>query len=209
MVASFVGMLAAQYKGKLDDRADEYITFALEGALRMQQLIQDLLEYSRVSTRGQPFAPVEGEKVFHHVLHNLKLRIEETGAHVTHDPLPTMLGDATQLMQVFQNLIDNALKFQKKDQAPIVHVSAAPNGNDWVFTVRDNGIGIPPEHQDRIFTIFKRLHTRRHYPGNGIGLAITKRIVERHGGNITVDSKPGEGSTFHFTLPIKAQTTHE
>jgi PAS domain S-box-containing protein len=209
MVASFVGLLAEQYKGKLDTRANQYINFAQEGALRMQRLILDLLEYSRVTTRGRPLVPIEGEKIFDHALLNLKLRIEETGAQVTHDPLPAVLGDETQLMQVFQNLIDNALKFQQKDQTPNVHVSAAPNGDDWVFTVRDNGIGIAPEHQDRIFTIFKRLHTRRHYPGNGIGLAITKRIVERHGGNICVDSKPGEGSTFYFTLPGKAQTAHE
>ena len=211
MVASFVGLLANRYRGQLDSDADEFIGFAVDGAQRMQRLISDLLEYSRVSTRGQQLQPADATVALDGALWNLALAIDETGASVTHDPLPTVLADPTQLMQLFQNLIGNALKFHG-NESPVVHVSAretfevsqAPKvwgARVWEFSVRDNGIGIAPEYQARIFGIFQRLHTRDEYPGTGIGLAVCQKIVERHGGRIWVESQAGRGSTFHFTLP--------
>jgi light-regulated signal transduction histidine kinase (bacteriophytochrome) len=173
----------------------------------MQQLINDLLAYSRVGTRGREFAPTDGDEVLNQSLENLQVSIRENRATVTHDPLPTVMADATQLMQLFQNLIGNAVKFHGA-QPPRVHVAAArrPAGRpgdpaEWVFSVRDNGIGIAREYRERIFVIFQRLHASREYPGTGIGLALAKRIVERHGGRIWVESEPGEGSTFYFTIP--------
>jgi PAS domain S-box-containing protein len=208
MVASYVQLLARRYKGKLDTDADEFIHYAVEGANRMQQLINDLLAYSRVSTRGRAFAPTECERLLSDVLSNLRVVIAETQATITHDPLPTVVADSTQLAQVFQNLIGNAIKFRRPGESPRIHVSAQQENGHWLFSVRDNGIGIDSQYFDRIFVIFQRLHTREEHPGTGIGLSICKRIVERHGGRIWVESQPGQGSVFYFTIPERKGTAH-
>jgi PAS domain S-box-containing protein len=199
MVASYTELLGKRYRGKLDADADEFIGYAVDGATRMQQLITDLLTYSRVGTRGSPFAPTDCEVVLTRVLGDLRLEVEQNRAVVTHDPLPTVAGDGTQLGQLFQNLVSNALKFHGPEP-PRVHVSAERNGAEVKFAVRDNGIGIAPDHAERIFVIFQRLHTTAQYPGTGIGLALCKKIVERHGGRIWVESQPDQGATFYFTL---------
>ncbi len=198
-VAGCVQVLQQRYQSQLDGRAEQFITHAVDGVTRMQTLINDLLAYSRVGTRGQPFAPVEMTAVLNDALANLKVLIAESGAVVTHDVLPTVSGDATQLTQVFQNLIGNAIKF-RGERPPHIHIAVQREGSDWRFAVRDNGIGIEPQYAERIFIIFQRLHTRTEYPGTGIGLAICKKIVERHGGRIWVESEPGQGSTFYFTI---------
>jgi PAS domain S-box-containing protein len=201
MVSSFTQLLAKRYQGKLDAQADEYIAFAVDGAARMQVLINDLLLYSRVETQGQPFAPTDSGEVLAAALTNLKIALEESEAVVTHDPLPIVMSDETQLGQVFQNLIANAIKF-RNEIPPEVHISARKTEDYWLFSVRDNGIGIAPEFFERIFIIFQRLYTKEEYPGTGIGLAVCKRIVERHRGRIWVESQPGEGATLYFTLPV-------
>jgi signal transduction histidine kinase/DNA-binding response OmpR family regulator len=208
MVTSYVQLLARRYQGKLDADADEFIAYAVDGATRMQALINDLLAYSRVGTRGKPFEPTDCEAVLDQALANLQVAIEDNGAVVTHDPLPTVMADGTQLVQLFQNLIGNAIKF-RGDESPRVHISAHRQSaienrksDEWVFSVRDNGIGIDPEYHERIFIIFQRLHTREEYPGTGIGLSVCRKIVERHGGRIWVESQPGKGSTFYFTIPM-------
>ncbi|MBE0517378.1 MAG: GHKL domain-containing protein [Methanophagales archaeon] len=202
MVASYTQLLARRYKGKLDADADEFIGYAVDGANHMQMLINDLLTYSRVSTRGKPFEPAECETILDQTLLDLRMAIEEGDAVITHDPLPIVMADALQLTQLFQNLIGNAIKFHG-EEPPSVHVSVEQKGNEWVFSVRDNGIGIDPKYADRIFKIFQRLHNRREYPGTGIGLAICKKIVERHGGHIWVESQPGKGAAFYFTIPVR------
>lgn len=209
MVASYTQLLARRYKGRLDADADEFIAFAVDGAQRMQTLINDLLKYSRVGTRGKPFALVSGERLLTAALANLKVAIEEAGATITHDPLPELWGDETQLIQLLQNLIGNAIKFRRPDLPPRIHVGARRSDEGWEICVRDNGIGIAPEHFDRIFTIFQRLHPKEKYPGSGIGLAIAKKIVDRHGGQIRVESAPGAGATFCFTLPDRSREGHE
>jgi light-regulated signal transduction histidine kinase (bacteriophytochrome) len=200
MVASFTQLLAKRYQGKLDQDADEFIGFAVDGATRMQQLIQDLLAYSRVGTRGKPLAPMDCNVILDLARINLFKAMEESRAEVTSGPLPTVQGDEVQLIQLFQNLIANALKFRGK-APPVIRISAQGDNGDWRFAVRDNGIGIAPAHQDRIFKIFQRLHRRSEYPGTGIGLAICKKIVERHGGRLWVESDEGRGATFFFTIP--------
>jgi light-regulated signal transduction histidine kinase (bacteriophytochrome) len=200
MVSSYVQLLARRYTGKLDQDADEFINFAAEGATRMQRMINDLLAYSRVGIRGKTFEPVNLETVLAQALENLQLAIKEKNAAVTHDPLPLVFGDSGQLSQVFQNLIDNAIKFCMERQ-PKVHISVRLDGGDYVFSVQDNGIGIAPEYLNKLFLLFQRLHTRKEYPGTGLGLAICKRIVERHRGRIWVESRPNEGSTFYFSIP--------
>ncbi len=200
MVTSYVQLLARRYKGKLDSDADEFICFAQDGATRMWNLINALLTYSRAGMPGNPLEPTDCETVLRQTLDNLKVAIEENGALVTHDALPTVTADTPQLIQLFQNLIENAIKFHGAEP-PRVHVSASRNGNGWIFSVRDNGIGIAPEYTKRIFTIFQRLHTREKYAGTGIGLALCQKIVERHGGRIWVESRVEEGATFYFTLP--------
>jgi light-regulated signal transduction histidine kinase (bacteriophytochrome) len=200
MVSSYTQLLAKRYKGKLDADADEFIAYAVDGAMRMQKLINDLLAYSRVGTRGKPFEHTDIADVLGQALANLRMALEEHAALVTHDDLPVVAGDASQLVQLFQNLISNAVKF-RGEAPPRVHVSARDAGREWEFTVRDNGIGFDPQFAERIFVIFQRLHTKAEYPGTGIGLAICKKIVERHGGRIWVESRPGEGATFYFTLP--------
>jgi len=230
MVTSYLQLLERRYKNKLDANADQFITYAVDGAHRMQTLINDLLNYSRVSSRGQPFMPVDGNVVLGVAIANLQLAIAESKAVVTYDPLPEVMADATQLTQVFQNLIGNAIKFCHNQQ-PQIHIgvvkidekaegdkgvnsslsplslSSPPSfplpiqPNEYLLWVRDNGIGIESQYTERIFIIFQRLHGRDKYPGTGIGLAICKKIIERHGGQIWVESKPGQGSTFYFTIP--------
>lgn len=199
IVASYTQLLSRRYQGRLDTDADEFIAYIVDGAVRMKQLINDLLAYSRVSTQGKAFAPVDCEEIFRQTLINLGMSVEESGAVVTHDPLPTVPGDASQLGQLFQNLIGNAIKF-RGDPPPRIHLSAKEKQNEWLFSVQDNGIGIEPEYNDRIFIIFQRLHGKDEYPGTGIGLAVCRKIVERHGGTIWVESALGKGSTFYFTV---------
>jgi PAS domain S-box-containing protein len=200
MITSYMQIIEEDYKGKLDADADQYIAFTVEGAKRMQTLIDDLLAYSRVGTRGEPFIPTSMNSVLSKAIANLEVAIEESHAVVTHDQLPTVLGDESQLIQLFQNLLGNAIKF-RGDDAPAIHVGVEETKDGWVFSVRDNGIGIDMKYIERIFTIFQRLHARDEYPGTGIGLAVVKKIVERHGGRIWVKSAPESGSTFYFTLP--------
>ncbi|BCL33671.1 GAF domain-containing protein [Nostoc sp. MS1] len=251
MVTSYLQLLERRYKSQLDSNAEQFITYAVDGARRMQTLINDLLNYSRVTTRGQPFVSVDCGVILQRAIANLKIAIEESGAVITHDPLPTVMADPTQLTQVLQNLIANAIKF-RRDAAPKIHIGlveksivnsqqstvnsqqskqnptspspptpSSPHSplptphsplptphsplptpqKTWLFSVRDNGIGIEPQYVERIFVIFQRLHSRSKYPGTGIGLAICKKIIERHGGHIWVESEPGQGSTFYFTIP--------
>ena len=202
MITSYMQLLRQRYGPKLDSDANEFIGFALDGGTRMQQLIADLLAYSRVGTRGRPFEPVDLAEVFLRTRQNLEVAIQETSATVTADALPVVPGDPVQLVQVLQNLIANAIKF-RGEAPPRVHLRAVREGDEWHVTVRDNGIGISPQDFDRIFVVFQRLHHRDKYPGTGIGLSICKKIVERHGGRIWVESSPGHGSTFHFTLPAQ------
>jgi PAS domain S-box-containing protein len=205
MVKGYLTLLAQRYRGQLDDKANQFIHFAVDGAERMETLIQDLLKYARVDTQGKALSPTDAEAILTRVLHSLHFKIVEVGAEVTHDPLPTMLADETQLTQVFQNLIGNALKFSERRSNPTsqpqIHISAEAQEETWLFSVADNGIGIAPKHHKRIFGVFQRLHTREEYEGTGIGLAICKKIVERHGGQIWVESELGKGATFYFTIP--------
>ena len=200
MVASYVRLIGERYRGKLDQKADIYIDFAEEGAKRMQELIDDLLAFSRVA-RSANFQPVDFNEIFAAATENLSRKIEATGAEVTSEVLPVVTGDKNQLMELLQNLIDNAIKYRKPDTPPLVRVSSRKTEGHWEFSIRDNGIGIEPQYFGRIFLIFQRLHTREAYLGTGIGLASCKKIIERHHGRIWVDSEPGEGSSFHFTLP--------
>jgi PAS domain S-box-containing protein len=200
MVASYTQLLSRRYKGKLDTDADQFIAYAVDGANRMQRLIQDLLAFSRVGTKGQDLLDISSEDALQQALLNLRSAIEESGAQVTHDPLPAVLADETQLIQLFQNLVANAIKYQPAG-VPRVHVSVARNGaKKWMFSVTDNGLGIDPQYFEKIFGMFQRLHKREEFAGTGIGLAICKKIVERHGGSISVESEPGHGSTFRFAL---------
>jgi PAS domain S-box-containing protein len=200
MVASYTQLLARRYQGKLDADADEFIAYAVDGVNRMQRLIQDLLTYSRVGTRGHEFKPLDSGRALDKALANLKTLVDESEATVIQGKLPPVMADETQLIQLFQNLVGNALKFRGKTP-PRVLVEAEREGNEWRFTVEDNGIGIEPQYYERIFVIFQRLHGKEEYPGTGIGLAICKKIVERHGGRIGLESQPGQGTTFWFTLP--------
>ena len=200
MVASYTQLLSRRYKGKLDSDADEFIAFAVDGASRMQRLIQDLLAYSRVGTKGRDLLDISSEEALQQALINLRGAIEEKGALVTHDPLPAVVADDMQLIQLFQNLVGNAIKYQNSG-IPKVHISASRNGSKkWTFSVKDNGLGIDPQYFEKIFGMFQRLHKREEFAGTGIGLAICKKIVERHGGSISVESQPGQGSTFRFAL---------
>ena len=207
-VRSFAQLLQRRCAAQLTGEALEYLQFITDGVGRMQTLINDLLAYSRVSSQGGAFAPADCNNILRMVLENLHVMIQTRHADVTVDPLPVVTGDATQLGQVFQNLIVNAIKFQG-DRPPRVHVSATERPPEWVFSVNDNGIGIAPEYFDRIFIIFQRLHTIEEYGGTGIGLAICKKIVERHGGRIWIESKVGQGSTFYFSIPKREKGQHE
>jgi PAS domain S-box-containing protein len=200
MVASYTQLLARRYKGKLDSNADEFIGFAVDGAVRMQLLVQDLLSYSRVTTKGQSFQLIDAKAACENALENLRTSIKDSNAIVNVGPLPPVLADARQFMQLFQNLIGNAVKYCD-ERTPEIHVAAKPDGDQWLFSVQDNGIGIAPQYSERIFQMFQRLHTTKKYSGTGIGLAICRKIVERHGGKIWVEAQPGKGSTFVFTIP--------
>jgi PAS domain S-box-containing protein len=200
MVASYTQLLAKRYKGRLDSDADEFIAYAVDGSTRMQGLIQDLLSYSRAGTDAKPLHRVSSESVLKEALESLRATIEESGAIVTHDALPTIVTDGTQLTQVFQNLVGNAIRYQGA-QVPLVHVSAMKKGGEWIFAVRDNGLGIDPQYFDRIFVLFQRLHGQTEFKGTGIGLAICKKMLEGLGGRIWVESQPQKGSTFFFALP--------
>ncbi len=201
MVASYTQLLAKRYTGRLDSDADEFIAYAVDGSNRMQGLIHDLLAYSRAGAAGKTLYEISSEKALEEALANLRATIGESGAVVTHDALPAITTDDTQLAQVFQNLVGNAIKYRSAE-APHVHVSATKNGGkEWIFSVRDNGLGIDPQYFERIFILFQRLHGRKEFKGTGIGLAICKKILERLGGRIWVESQPEKGSTFFFTLP--------
>ena len=199
MVSSFTQLLRRRYEGQLDATADEFIGYAVDGANRMQALINALLEYSRVGTRGRPLVAVDSGAVVEAALANLRNAITESGGEFEAGELPTVLGDEVQLLQLFQNLISNALKF-RGEEPPRVSIQARRRGLEWLFIVRDNGIGVGAEYRERIFVIFQRLHGREEYPGTGIGLALCKKIGERHGGRIWVESEPGQGSAFFCTL---------
>jgi two-component system, chemotaxis family, sensor kinase Cph1 len=201
-VANYVQLLEMRYGSQLDEDAKDFIGFAVEGVSLMQTLIDDVLAYSKVDLQGIEYELVEVDTALNQALANLRGRIAESGAIVTHDPLPTVMADRTQLMQLFQNLIGNAIKFKQPEQSPIIHINAERQEDAWVFSVRDNGIGIDPQFADRIFVIFQRLHTRDEYPGTGMGLAICKKIVECHRGNVWVESTLGQGATFYFTIPV-------
>jgi light-regulated signal transduction histidine kinase (bacteriophytochrome) len=200
MVASYTQLLARRYRGRLDQDADEFIEFAVDGARRMQDLINDLLAYSRVGTRALQPESVDTGRLVDQVVADLAAAIDDSGGRVVHVQLPVVHGDPTQLRQLFQNLIANAIKFHGQ-RAPEVTITAVANGATWTFAVRDNGIGIDQQYLERIFVLFQRLHTRDDYPGTGIGLAICRKIVERHHGRIWLESTPGQGTTFFFTLP--------
>lgn len=208
-ISSFTQLLAKRYRERLDDKAREFIDFAVDGCKRMQAQINDLLAFSRVGTQGKPLLTVDSDAALDRVLRSMKVGIEEAKAMITRDPLPSVLADETQLCQLFQNLIANAIKF-RGSESPRIHVSAQKDPGGWTFSVRDNGIGIASEHSERIFVIFQRLHTKAEYPGTGIGLAICKKIAERHGGRIWFEPSPGGGTTFCFTIhaaqPSIAQT---
>ena len=200
MVASYTQLLAERYRGKLDSSADRYINYAVEGATRMQALLEDLLSFSRIGRNGVKPAPTDVSSAIDEVLKNLELPLKEHSVTITCNPMPTVLADRFQVVQLFQNLIGNAIKFRAK-RNPCVTISAEKKDHEWLFSVFDNGIGIAADHRDLIFKIFQRLHTRVEYPGNGVGLAICKKIVEHNGGRIWVESELGQGSNFRFTFP--------
>lgn len=198
-ITNFTELLAKRYKGALDEKADSYIRFIVDNAQQMQLLISDLLTYSRVGTKPKPFAPTSVATILQRVLQRLHKSISDSGATITSDVMPTIDADEVQLTELFQNVIGNAIKF--RGQNPLrIHISAKASGDAWQFAIQDNGIGMDPRHSERIFILFQRLHTHEEYEGTGIGLALCKKIVERHGGRIWVESSPGEGSTFYFTL---------
>jgi light-regulated signal transduction histidine kinase (bacteriophytochrome) len=208
MISSYTQLIVKRYGGKLDDDAKEFMDFIVDGAARMKRLIEDLLAYSRVGTRGHEFEATSCEDSLRKALINLRGSIEGSGAIVTYGPLPVLEADGSQLVQLFQNLIGNAIKF-KADDIPRIHVSAEDAGEAWEIRVKDNGIGIDPQYFERIFVLFQRLHGKAEYPGTGIGLAICKKIVDRHGGDIRVESEPGRGSTFCCTLPKKIKADQD
>ena len=206
MVASYTQLLAKRYKGQLDADADEFIAYAVDGSNRMQGLIRDLLAYSRAGTNGKILHEISTENALLDALANLRATIKESAAVVTYDPLPSITTDGSQLAQVFQNLVGNAIKYRNVE-IPRVHITATQNGGkEWIFSVRDNGLGIDPQYSERIFILFQRLHGQKEFDGSGIGLAICKKIVERLGGRIWVESEPKKGSTFYFALPEKDES---
>ena len=201
MVSGFMHLLGQRYKDQLDDKAQQYISYAIDGSQRMNRLIRDLLMFSRVRGDTWEPAPIDMNEIFDQALANCQVLVTETGARVSRGQLPVVMGEPGQLGQLLQNLLVNAIKFRKPDITPKIHVAAELRGKTWVFSVWDNGIGIAPAQCERVFQIFQRLHSRQEYEGTGIGLAVCKRIVEFHGGRIRVESQPGEGSTFLFDLP--------
>ncbi len=209
MMSSFAQLLGKRYRGKLDSDADDFIGYIVDGAARMQHLITDLLTYSRVGRAARDTASTDCSAVIATVRTNLGRMIEDSGAQVIAEALPSVPVEQSQLLQLFQNLIANAIKFQKDAEPPSIHIGARREGKEWLFWVRDNGIGIEPQYADRIFLVFQRLHNREKYPGTGIGLAICKKVVERYGGRIWVESQPGQGSLFYFTLPAEQSQAHQ
>ena len=201
LVGSYVGLLAHRYRGKLDTDADSFIQFAVDGSKRMQNMIDDLLAYSRAGTQALNTSIVDMNSVLTQAVGNVQVAIEESDAEITWDAMPPIQADEIKLVQVFQNLFSNSIKFRNTDKPPRVHVASRKDGENWIITVQDNGIGFDPKYSDRIFMLFQRLHSVGKYPGTGLGLAIMKRIIELHGGTVSVDSTPGEGSTFYLTLP--------
>ncbi len=202
MVIGFLQLLQQRNRAQLDEKGISYIDYAVSGATRMSQLINDLLEYSRVQAKRREFEKVDLNKALEVAVSNLRQSIQESGASIARDELPVISGDPTQLAQLFQNLLGNAIKFRRKEITPHVHVGCRRNRTQWIVSVRDNGIGIDPKYLERIFVIFQRLHGQKEYPGTGIGLAICKKIVEQHGGKIWVESKPQEGATFYCSFPF-------
>lgn len=202
MVSSYTQLLVRRYGDKLDGDAKEFMAYVVDGAARMKQLIEDLLAYSRVGTRSREFHPVAVEAPLRRAINNLRASVEEAGASIAYDALPTLEADELQLSQLFQNLIGNALKFRSAS-VPRIHIFTKETEHEWEFAVKDNGLGIEPAYFERIFMVFQRLHNKGEYPGTGIGLAICKKVVERHGGRIWVESQLGEGSSFRFTLSKK------
>jgi signal transduction histidine kinase len=203
MIISYLQLLERRYKGQIDADATDFIEYAVDGAKRMQRLIDDLLAYSHIGSEAKPLQPTSSKQLVDDAMRSLRVSIEESGAELTFGSLPTVMGDAAQLTQLFQNLISNAIKF-RRCSPPHIHIDAQQAGAFWCFSVKDDGIGIAPEYYERIFLMFQRLHGRSAYPGTGIGLALCKRIVEQHGGRVWVESVPGEGSVFKFTLPKPA-----
>jgi PAS domain S-box-containing protein len=199
-ISGFVQLLQSEYGGRLDERADDWIRRTVQSIRQMQSLIRDLLAYSNVDSQAYKFQPASFHEIFEAAISRLDLIIHETSAHITCDELPTVIGDRLQLIQLLQNILDNALKY-RSSAPPRIHVSARHTPHEWIFSVRDNGIGIDPKHHTRIFDIFRRLHDQQEYPGTGIGLAICRRIVYRHGGTLWLESEPGHGTTFYFTIP--------
>jgi len=206
MIGSYTQLLERRYSDKLDADAREFMGFIVDGATRMKQLIEDLLAYSRVGTRGKELRAIAAQEALDRALVNLRAAIESSDAQITHDALPRVNADDTQLIQLFQNLIGNAIKFRKKDETLRIHVGVKEEKDEWRFSISDNGIGIERQYFERIFMVFQRLHTRDEYPGTGIGLAICKKVVDRHGGRIWVESVQGKGSTFVFTLPKRGES---
>jgi signal transduction histidine kinase len=204
MVATYTQLLAERYEGKLDENADKYIHYAVEGALRMQTLVKDLLAFSRVGRKQETPRETDCNLVVRNVIANLRSLIQETGARISYEALPVLVADPSELPQLFQNLIGNAIKFRRAEP-PEIRITAKKNKKEWLFSVEDNGIGIEPQHAQDVFVIFKRLHTREEYPGSGIGLAICKKIVEHNQGRIWVESQPGLGSRFQFTWPFPSK----
>ena len=204
MVSSYLQLIERRYKDKLDSDAEDFINFAVDGARRMHKLISDLVSYSRLDTRASEFAPTDFNVVLDHALASTAAAAEACGARISRDPLPTLIADPLQVQKLFEHLIDNAVKFRNSSR-PTIHVGVEQRAGEWVFFVRDNGIGIDPEYAERIFIMFQRLHKRDEYLGTGIGLAICRRIVERRGGRIWVESESGKGSTFYFTMPQRAE----
>ncbi|MFZ2197585.1 MAG: ATP-binding protein [Thermodesulfovibrionales bacterium] len=203
-IRGFSEIMAEDYRGRLGEEADKHLDRIIKGASRVQSMINDILAYSRVGTLAEELTTLDCEAVLSQAIEDLHSSIEESGAVITHGPLPSVKAEQSQMIMLFQNLIGNAIKFSPEE--PRVHVNAAKKGNEWVFSVQDNGLGIDPEQTDRIFSPFQRLHTEKEYPGTGIGLAVCKKIVERHGGRIWVESTPGKGSTFYFSLPAGKET---
>jgi light-regulated signal transduction histidine kinase (bacteriophytochrome) len=203
MITSYLQLLKRRYEDQLDNDADEFINFAVDGAVRMQRMINALLTYSRVNTKGGEFLPVSFEDIFNQVTDNLQVAIRENDATVTHDPLPTLVVDEVQMVHLLQNLVINAINY-RRDEPPKIHVLAKQNDNAWTFTVNDNGIGIEPQYFERIFMMFQRLHNKRE-SGSGVGLAICRRIIDRHNGSIWIESEVGKGSKFHFTIPVREE----
>lgn len=204
MVTSYLRLIEKRYGDALDEDGEELFEFAVDGADRMREMIDGLLKYSRVETGGDPLEPVDLDAVLEEAIEDLRVRIEETGAEISAATLPRVRGDETQLRQLLENLLSNAIEYSD-DEPPRVDVSVERSESNWIVSIRDEGIGIDPEDTDRIFDVFQRLHGREEHSGTGIGLALCNRIVERHGGRLWVDSEPGEGSTFSFTLPAAGE----